>query len=559
MNRRQLVALALASIGLLGGGSVCRFAQGQVTALGTQSTSGTTTALNDAGVMSDAVEIQLDADHYARYLFSAGTIATTATNSFLHVERNLFDPLTGLTHPSSAVLNWPDSLNRAVRKLKAMAVMPGTSQPQQPGATRVFVAGRVPGTSGHWDVVVLSLDENLSIKWTQRFAGADDDDLPVSLSVVGELGSGTAEVAVGYTQATPSTGHDYHMEELSADDGTTIRRGVYTSPGAHEDVLAAIAFGQGGVYGVGTGYSTEDGESKVVTVVWNGLSGSTSPAAVAIANPGDGRGYSGVALATPATTSVLNVSVTGTVRQGDDASPRNYFTAGYTYATGVGLAEQWEKVYAGSAQGDDVPAAIKAMQVSTSEDGASHNFTWVTGRSQHDDTLDDDALTILYDWTNESGGGYILVTKWISRWDSGATALGIADAGVALALDPSIAGGTATGPYIYVLAKTYVPDGSGHLRLNYLYLSYDAQPAADPISQEDKPTRWATGDIRDSLPPACYYGVSDGDSFPSGMSVHNFINDFNSTTTWFMMRTGQSWGGLTAYNMLSTLEKDVTP
>jgi len=50
--------------------------------------------------------------------------------------------------------------------------------------------------------------------------------------------------------------------------------------------------------------------------------------------------------------------------------------------------------------------------------------------------------------------------------------------------------------------------------------------------------------------------VTNGDSFPAGISVHSFVDDGNQTYTWFIMRTGQSWGGSTAFNMVTTLEKD---
>ncbi len=501
--------------------------------------------------MTDAVEVQLPGSPVTveRYMFSAGTTTNSSGYGQIHVERNVFDP--GTLQAADHTLTYPTA-PRGPWDVKAMAVMPGSSIIQPQGASRVFIAARAPGKLGHQDLVILALNETLAITWTFRITAGDDLGTPAYLATFGQLGDPGMAVAVGYTDNSYSVGRDYRAIVFSPDDGTVLYKAFYSSGGTNDDTLSGVAFSAGGgLYGTGTAYAGSDGKPKLTTVYWDTGSGAIFPLFVDAPNPSDGRSYAGAAISASGAVGLSTISVTGWVRQTTlESSPRNYFTA--SYGEGLSSHPRWTDEYTTPTGGRDSTAAdVRCVGSSIPDpDGGAHNYTWVTGRSQAA-ALDDDALTIQYDWTNAGTGSYHLVKGWISRWD-GAENPGYQNQGFHLALDSTV-----QPPVIYVLGGTFVPV-SGTQHHDYLYLSYDTA-FRDPTIDEFKPTRWRPNDIHDALPADCYYGVTDGESIPSGFSVRSFLDNDLSNFTRYMMRTGTSWGGSTYFDMLTTLEKDSTP
>lgn len=511
-------------------------AAAQVTRLGSPMTAqGSTAALPDGGVAVSAARIDPIEGSTQSYIYTAGQISTAADDSLLFITRNPFD-CEGIAAADHSYI-WPTTTNRdpAIRRVKAMVVDPGRSHTQPEGATTVYVAARVPGTSGHWDLLIIALDEALkTVHWTSRIANADDADTPVHLAI----GTGTPrELVVGYT-AGATTKHMWGL--VFSNQGVVEHTYTYNTSATHDASLTGIKMVGNYVYMAGTAYSALDDRNKFATVTWDTL----GQAVVELVNPSDGLEYRATASAFDAPLSTLSViAITGTrTANANNAGPHDYFTSSSAFLNGA-VVSSWSMAYAGSAGGDDVPLAVYTRGVSVNE-GFGRQWTWVTGRSQRAGTLDDDAVTILYDKIGTSAP----VVPWISRWDGGYGAGGVADAGVALA---AIEANASEAPDIYVLAQT----GSGPVATNgqnYLYLSYDIDPIQSGF--ETKTTRWATT-LGDTLPPHCFWGVTNGDSIPSGIGVFRF----DGTGCKYMIRTGQSWNGTAAMDLVTTLERDETP
>jgi hypothetical protein len=517
--------------------------------------SGAATALSDVGVGADLAQIR-NGSVVSQYLFTTGTLSTNTNDSVFGLARHSFTP-SGLGAPTIAL--WPaeDHLTaQAQRTLKASAVVNDTAL--SPGSATVYMAGIVPSvTAGHWDLMTLKYNQDLSLQWTDRMKSEDHPELPVVLAATG------AFLAEGSTRTV--NGHQsYHVRVFNTGDGSTSSEGYFENPGYNAygpAVLTSLAIASvDRVVLVASGTAPGmDGHTKMVTVQFDETPpGSHILLPTRLDPPGDNDGRDYVCnrmfyYSSDGTPGNASIAVTGSVNQGSIDYPtwRNYFTALYAPESGhpADWGVKWSDEYDGPANADDASYAVRTY-AAVEQDGP-HLLTWVTGESTRTRTPQvADPLTICYDWL---GGSAPVGRRWVARRQEPSPNSNGGGAGLALTL----ATPNDTLPMIYVQAKTRLQDGNGVFRWNYEYLSYDDVPAQNP-TQEDKPTRGE--DPSGALPAACYYspgGLSGGDSVPSGFAVHKYWDYPTGQFLWYMTRNGSSFqSSSTGFDVLTTLERD---
>jgi hypothetical protein len=527
-------------------------AQGQlVQNIATGDFSGTTGVLTDAPVAIAAANLyENGTTNFYHYVFTAGTAALSSTNTFFQVVR--YSPF---TFGGQVTGRWPSdvsSLGDAAYVLEGMAKVPlQQSGYYAKGTTRLYLAGHGPGAPGHTDLIVVGLDEDLTLKWTYRVQ--HDEAYPVYIYASPVSNRAFDCVAVGTTVVDPTyTGADYRVYVLRGSDGAELTKFTYSSPGNHGDVLKAVAVNDLTVFAAGTGYSAADGKSKYVTAAYDWESGSGVTNLLDVPGYNDGRNYDVTAMAiADRLGSASQLVVTGTVEQGslDHPTWHNYFTVGMAPTNSPMSQILWSNEYDGLGGGDDVPAAVQIAGDAGREGSTGDSYTWVTGRSRGL-TGNDDVVTILYNYT-QSG----LQTVWKARWynyDSMHTGNLTTDQGVALSWDFDV-GDTIYKPYIYVLAQTQnLTTGV----LDSVYLSYDIQGSSDAF--ERKVTRWQQL-YTDPLPADCFYHSSSGNTYPAALTVINDPHESTLTDYMFRTHTAPSLMAGNGYDFISTAELDNEP